>query len=76
MPTYVYHVLGADGEASNFEVRQSFHDAPLAYHPQTGEPVRRVISGGLGFFKVRSRGNITPTHSGGSNQNCCPGCND
>jgi len=40
MPTYVYKGLES-GEY--FEVEQSIHDEPLSRHPQTGEPVKRVI---------------------------------
>ncbi|WP_457637873.1 FmdB family zinc ribbon protein [Oceanithermus sp.] len=40
MPTYVYKGLES-GEY--FEVEQSIHDDPLTRHPETGEPVKRVI---------------------------------
>lgn len=46
MPTYVYQVVRSDGsldEASTFEVVQSMRDEPLTKHPETGEPVQRVI---------------------------------
>jgi predicted nucleic acid-binding Zn ribbon protein len=45
MPTYVYETISATPE--RFEVRQGFDDPVLTEHPTTGEPVRRVISGGL-----------------------------
>ena len=49
MPTYVYESIPADGGApERFEVVQGMSEEPLAVHPQTGEPVRRVITGGLG----------------------------
>lgn len=49
MPTYVYQTMPTDGApAVTFEVRQSMSEAPLTVHPETGEPVRRVISGGRG----------------------------
>lgn len=44
MPTYIYQVIkpdGSDGEA--FEIFQRMKDEPLTRHPQTGQPVRRVI---------------------------------
>ncbi|MGE5193149.1 MAG: FmdB family zinc ribbon protein [Deltaproteobacteria bacterium] len=45
MPMYEYVVIQKDGsEGERFEVMQSIHSSPLAKHPQTGEPVRRVIS--------------------------------
>ncbi|WP_456411565.1 FmdB family zinc ribbon protein [Oceanithermus sp.] len=40
MPTYVYKGLES-GEY--FEVEQSIHDEPLTHHPETGEPVKRII---------------------------------
>lgn len=44
MPTYVYEIIRGDGEAGDrFEWMQSMRDAPLTEHPQTGEPVRRVL---------------------------------
>lgn len=73
MPTYVYETVSLkQGEASEtFEVRQSMADPPLTRHPETGRPVRRVISGGFGVLK---RGNSvspapTPRPAGG----CCGG---
>jgi len=43
MPIYVYQVIRPDGEeGETFEVEQSMKDEPLAKHPRTGEPVRRV----------------------------------
>lgn len=44
MPTYVYRVITKDGsEGEVFEVFQKMSDPPLKTHPETGEPVRRVI---------------------------------
>jgi len=40
MPIYVYKGLES-GEY--FEVEQSIHEDPLTHHPETGEPVKRVI---------------------------------
>ena len=52
MPTYLYETVPAtpDEVVARFEVKQSFSDAPLAVHPETGAPVRRVISGGIGLM--------------------------
>lgn len=44
MPIYVYEFVdeqGAGGET--FEIVQRISDPPLTTHPETGEPVRRVI---------------------------------
>ena len=44
MPTYVYQVINEDGsEGETFEAFQKMSDPPLTEHPETGEPVRRVI---------------------------------
>jgi predicted nucleic acid-binding Zn ribbon protein len=44
MPTYVYQVITDDGsEGEVFEVVQSMHDDALSEHPETGEPVQRII---------------------------------
>lgn len=52
MATYVYETVPRQpGEAPRrFEVVQSMKDAPLERHPDTGEPVRRVITGGYGVL--------------------------
>jgi hypothetical protein len=45
MPMYVYEIVKPDGSSGEqFEVFQKMADAPLTKHPETGEPVRRVIS--------------------------------
>ncbi len=45
MPMYEYVVIRQDGsEGERFEVIQSMQASPLTKHPETGEPVRRVIS--------------------------------
>ena len=45
MPLYVYEVVLADGSAGKqFEVFQKMADDPLAKHPETGKPVRRVYT--------------------------------
>ena len=50
MPTYVYRLVrperdaaAADGSEETFEVMQRMTDPPLTRHPETGEPVERVI---------------------------------
>ncbi|MEI6861192.1 MAG: zinc ribbon domain-containing protein [Verrucomicrobiota bacterium] len=57
MTTYVYETIPLiPGVApERFEVRQAMADAPLARHPTTGQPVRRVITGGYGLMGVSGR---------------------
>lgn len=50
MATYLYQTIPTDGsEPRQFEYVQSMKEAALTKDPQTGEPVRRVITGGLPF---------------------------
>ncbi|MCP4833585.1 MAG: FmdB family transcriptional regulator [Phycisphaera sp.] len=45
MPTYDYAVIKDDGTlGESFEVFQAMSDAPLEKHPETGEPVKRLVS--------------------------------
>jgi hypothetical protein len=45
MPTYVYQVIKPDGtEGETFEVVQKMSEPALTKHPETGEPVQRVIT--------------------------------
>lgn len=71
MATYIYETIPRqDGAvAHRFEVVQSMKDAPLTRHPDTGEPVRRVISGGYGLMQKAGQ-KATPVAAAG----CAPGC--
>jgi predicted nucleic acid-binding Zn ribbon protein len=78
MPIYVYETLPAapDRAPERFEVRQSMNEAPLTQHPETGVPVRRVLSGGLVTFtggqSGESCGFPAGVPSGGCGSgNCC-----
>jgi predicted nucleic acid-binding Zn ribbon protein len=66
MPTYLYETVPAStaDTTERFEMKQSFSDAPLTVHPETGAPVRRVISGGIGLM----------TKSEDSLPDAVPGC--
>ncbi len=45
MPVYLYEVINDDGTAGErFEVVQRMADATLTQHPETGQPVKRVIT--------------------------------
>jgi predicted nucleic acid-binding Zn ribbon protein len=71
MPVYVYETTSSDKPARRFEVTQSMKDEPLRHDPETGEPVRRVISGGLGVM-VPGSAAAAPRASGGGG--CGSGC--
>ena len=79
MATYIYETVPADPDRSprRFEVQQSMKDAPLTRDPETGDPVRRVITGGYGYLGA-STGESAPAHShshggGGCGHGSC-GC--
>jgi predicted nucleic acid-binding Zn ribbon protein len=65
MPTYVYETIPAKTGAKpkRYEIRQSIKDAALKKHPETGEPVRRVIVGGVGVFKSGSSAPASHCHN-------------
>lgn len=67
MPIYVYETIPqVPGEKPRFfEFTQSMNDEPFTRHPETNEPIRRVVLGGFGLLTRRSPGR----GSGGSS--CC-----
>lgn len=86
MATYVYETLPQNpgDTVVQFELKQSMRDDPLTQHPETGVPVRRIISGGYGLIGANtgrsgeSAGSAPaapakeagPAHGGGG---CCGG---
>lgn len=50
MAAYIYETIPKNPKQKprRFEVQQSMKDAALTKDPKTGEPVRRVITGGSG----------------------------
>ncbi len=73
MTTYVYETIPqATGEKPrHYEIKQSMSDAALTKHPETGEPIRRVVLGGFGVLSSAKPGSKSSS-SGGSS--CGPGC--
>ncbi len=75
MAVYIYETTDETKPARQFEIVQSMKEAPLAVHPETGEPIRRVITGGLGYM---AKGNA-PQHADmqrnmGGGHSCGSGC--
>lgn len=76
MALYIYETTDETKPVRRFEITQSMKDEPLTKHPETGEPIRRVISGGFGYM---SKGNA-PRHAdmqramGGGGHSCGSGC--
>ncbi|MFZ0711405.1 MAG: hypothetical protein WAM53_15315 [Terrimicrobiaceae bacterium] len=52
MPTYVYETIPSKKGAKpkRYEIKQSIKEAALAKHPETGEPIKRIIAGGIGVL--------------------------
>ncbi|MGC3990555.1 MAG: hypothetical protein QM796_12915 [Chthoniobacteraceae bacterium] len=65
MPTYVYETTDPKKPKRRFEVKQSMKDEPLKTHPESGEPVKRVISGGYGYLE-KGTGKSAPSSGGHS----------
>ncbi len=71
MPTYQYACTNPDGK-HQFEVVQSFTDAPVSECPECGSPVRKVYGSvgvvfkGSGFYRTDSRSGSSSNDSGSS----------
>jgi len=76
MATYVYETIPKrPGETPlRFEIVQSMKDAPLTRKPDTGEPVRRVISGGFGFMGLENKQAARPQVTRGGGCGCGGAC--
>lgn len=68
MTTYVYETIPPKRglKPRYYEIKQSMNDAPLTKHPETGEPIRRVVLGGLGILSSKSG-------KAGTSCGCAPG---
>lgn len=72
MATYTYETIPQEAgeEPVRFEVRQSMLEDALTEHPETGVPVRRVITGGYGFIGGTKGDSGSGGHQHGP---CCGG---
>jgi predicted nucleic acid-binding Zn ribbon protein len=69
MATYIYETTAEP--IRRYEIQQSMKDEPLTKHPETGEPIQRVITGGFGYMG----GNSDSGSSGGPHMGSCgTGC--
>jgi len=75
MPVYVYETVHeqADVEPRRFEVRQSMLEPPLTHDPESGQPVRRVILGGLVIPRAPALARPVVARAA-SHGTCCPCC--
>ena len=72
MTTYVYETIPEKKGAAvrHYEFKQSMKDAAFSHHPETGEAIRRVISGGFGILKAAGAPAAPSAPRGGG---CCGG---
>ncbi len=51
MATYVYETVPQKKgqKPKRYEIQQKMSEDALTHHPETGEPIRRVITGGSGW---------------------------
>jgi predicted nucleic acid-binding Zn ribbon protein len=73
MTTYVYESTAskAGGKPRYFEIKQSMNDEPLTKHPETGEPIRRVVLGGFGTLSSKSAKSTSGAACGCAPGGCC-----
>lgn len=72
MTTYVYEATNQKpGQKPRyFEIKQAMSDEPLTQHPETGEPIRRVVLGGYGLLSSSQKKSSPQADTGGG---CCGG---
>ena len=75
MTTYVYETIPTKkGEkARHYEIRQSMKDKAFTQHPETGEAIRRVVSGGFGIMNSGNSAARVPAPSAGGHS-CGSAC--
>ena len=69
MPTYIYETL--EEPRRQFEVKQGMNEPAWTHDPETGEAVRRVISGGYGILQ---KGGANPGGGSAGGGGCGHGC--
>ncbi|MBE7499380.1 MAG: zinc ribbon domain-containing protein [Verrucomicrobiales bacterium] len=73
MTTYVYETIPSKPaeKPRYFEIKQAMNDQPLTKHPETGQPIRRVVLGGFGVLSSGRSSGASPS----SGASCCgPAC--
>jgi predicted nucleic acid-binding Zn ribbon protein len=58
MAVYIYETTDPRKPVQRFELAQSMRDDPYTHHPESGVPIKRVITGG--FYMARGH---APTHA-------------
>jgi predicted nucleic acid-binding Zn ribbon protein len=70
MATYIYETTDPEQPVRHFEFQQSMKDAPLTVHPESGEPIRRVITGGYGYIS-KGGGDTASAGAASAGSSCC-----
>ncbi|HMP90080.1 MAG TPA: zinc ribbon domain-containing protein [Kiritimatiellia bacterium] len=70
MPVYIYETID-DKPRREFEVYQSIKEDPLPVDPETGRPVRRMITGGIEMPRAKSDPVKTPLRRHSDSCLCC-----
>jgi predicted nucleic acid-binding Zn ribbon protein len=65
MPTYIYETVPTKKGArvKRYEIRQSIKDAALTKHPETQEPIRRVLADTVSVITSSSTTGSRPAHT-------------
>jgi len=73
MTTYLYETIPSNecDEPKHYEIKQSMTESALTLHPETGEPIRRVILGGYGLVKRAGAAASTGSSCGCGTSGCC-----
>ena len=58
MPIYIYESIPNTccEEPAHYEIEQEANDTPLSHHPETKEPIERVVIGGRALVKADGDG--------------------
>ena len=73
MPTYIYETIPKNSKEkpTRFELRQSIKDTPISEHPDTGQKVRRVISGGISISPKKGSSKQNSSCCSSASGSCC-----
>ena len=74
MATYIYETTDETRPPRRFEIVQSMKDTALTRHPDTGEPIRRVITGGYGLLAKAGTADETARSSSSNGPGTAGGC--
>jgi hypothetical protein len=74
MTTYVYESIPSkrSEKPRHFEFKQSMSAAPYTKHPETGQPIRRVVTGGFGVLSSKPASKAKTPSKGSCGSGC--GC--